>query len=375
VAEAIAGGRVSKRTHTFETIQKVFEEGGEPYDVAVDPSDNYLFVLKGGQVQVYHPGASKNNPNEVFGAGAGPFTGAKIAVDSVHDRAYISDEETGEIQIWRLEAASGAGPHLTLHINEGEGTVVSDPAGIECSGEAGETCIEEFPEGSEVTLTASPAAGYRFRIWTNCPRVNGRQCTVTMSEARSVGAFFVPVHKLTIARAAGSEPGIIKAHPPGDVCPFRCSSTTYTYKQGEEVTLKSYSTGRTQFVEFKNGTGDAEACDGLTECTYTVGTSDSTVEGLFEKEPRDTLSLEKAGGGEARITSSRGVIECLRTCSSASGTDWPGEEITINWELGPGTSSIDWGTGAGTCTGSSRAVSGSCRVTLSSSRELVATLE
>gem|GEM_PF-2821062 len=58
---------------------------------------------------------------------------------------------------------------LTVHINKAEGTVVSNPAGIECSGAPGTTCESEYEEGTEVTLTASPAEGTRFNFWVGCP--------------------------------------------------------------------------------------------------------------------------------------------------------------------------------------------------------------
>ena len=88
-------------------------------------------------------------------------------------------------------AAAPAGPPLTLNIEEGSGTVVSNPAGIECTGSAPHECTtEEIAEGETVTLTASPAAGYQFKSWKYCDTggVHGRQCTITLTETTNRSA-------------------------------------------------------------------------------------------------------------------------------------------------------------------------------------------
>ena len=276
-------------------------------------------------------------------------------------------------------AAEPATQPLTARINQGSGTLVSNPAGIECSGAAITECTEEFEEGEEVTLTASPAAGYRLNTW-NCASgagtVNGRQCTVTMSEAREVRANFVPVYDLTVSKTEGSLPGLVAMNPPGDSCLYNCQTITQAYKTGAEVTLSANSYGHKHLVEFTGGTGAATACDGTTECTVTIGTEDSSVEAVFGFDAKSTLSLEKTGGGTASIRAPSG-FKCRSICLTASATYWqsPPEEVTVYWELEPGTSSLEWTSGAGTCTGTKTAVSGSCKVTMDEAHELVATLE
>jgi hypothetical protein len=65
----------------------------------------------------------------------------------------------------------------------GQGTVTSNPAGIDCGGD----CSESYTSGTVVTLTAT---GTLFMGWTGCDSVNGTTCTVTMSSAKSVTARF-----------------------------------------------------------------------------------------------------------------------------------------------------------------------------------------
>ncbi len=67
----------------------------------------------------------------------------------------------------------------------GSGTVASGGGEISC----GSDCEHEYEEGSSVTLTPTPAAGFVFKEWTGaCTGSAG--CTVTMSVARTVGATF-----------------------------------------------------------------------------------------------------------------------------------------------------------------------------------------
>jgi hypothetical protein len=80
-------------------------------------------------------------------------------------------------------------PSLSVYlVGSGSGTVVSSPAGINCSG-SGSGCSAFFPQGSTVTLTASP--GSSFGGWSaNCTPDTANPCTVTMSTNQTVGAIF-----------------------------------------------------------------------------------------------------------------------------------------------------------------------------------------
>lgn len=71
----------------------------------------------------------------------------------------------------------------------GSGNVQSNPAGINCPGIEG-PCSNQFDEGSNVTLTATPAAGSDFAGWTGCDSTDGTICNVTMNADKSVTASF-----------------------------------------------------------------------------------------------------------------------------------------------------------------------------------------
>lgn len=78
---------------------------------------------------------------------------------------------------------------LTVTVEgEGSGAVTSSPAGIDCSGG---TCSDEFDAGTSVTLTATPSGVDEFDGWSGACSGTG-SCSVTMDQARSVTATFVP---------------------------------------------------------------------------------------------------------------------------------------------------------------------------------------
>jgi hypothetical protein len=267
---------------------------------------------------------------------------------------------------------------LTTVIKGGPGTIVSDPAGIECTGPVNTECEADFEEGTEVTLTASPSAGYRFFTWASCPSIDGRQCTVTMSEAKEVRAIFLKTSTLTVSKAEGSELGIVKSNPGGAICYFACSSAAIAYDQGSEVTVFTNAPKFRHFVEFTGGTGQAEACNGETSCSFTADGTDSSIEALFVEDEKATLSVDKEGGGQAKLTIGPASVVCVNSCAATTAdfyTEPTPEEATLEWDLGNGTSSIDFGAGVDGCTGKSEADTGECTVTMDEAHALTATLE
>ncbi|HEX5375223.1 MAG TPA: hypothetical protein VFW48_03605, partial [Solirubrobacterales bacterium] len=74
----------------------------------------------------------------------------------------------------------------------GDGTVVSNPAGVECD----PTCSADFEAGKEVILTASPDGESLFVSWKGCDKLgaNGRQCKVTMTGPKTVSAKFTTAY-------------------------------------------------------------------------------------------------------------------------------------------------------------------------------------
>ena len=75
---------------------------------------------------------------------------------------------------------------VTLSVNvTGNGAVTSSPPGINC----GTTCSANFNSGTQVTLTANPAAGASFIGWSGACS-GASSCTVTLNAFESVSAAF-----------------------------------------------------------------------------------------------------------------------------------------------------------------------------------------
>lgn len=68
----------------------------------------------------------------------------------------------------------------------GSGTVTSSPAGIRC----GSDCSEAYPNGTLVTLTATPTTGSTFTGWSGGGCSGAGACAITVSAATSVTATF-----------------------------------------------------------------------------------------------------------------------------------------------------------------------------------------
>src|SRR5919199_1701510 len=89
---------------------------------------------------------------------------------------------------------------LVLYVGGALRAVVADehargaPPGIDCP----TTCTASYRRGAGVTLQATPADGWMFAGWSGACTGTGA-CTVTMPNAESVTATFVPVYTLTVS--------------------------------------------------------------------------------------------------------------------------------------------------------------------------------
>ena len=86
----------------------------------------------------------------------------------------------------------------------GDGTVTSSPAGINC----GTDCNEPYDQGTSVTLTATPNGTSTFAGLERCVRRHELTCTVTMNASKSVTATFTSrSRQLTVDdRGSGTAP-------------------------------------------------------------------------------------------------------------------------------------------------------------------------
>lgn len=149
-------------------------------------------------------------------------------------------------------------PTLSVTV-QGSGTVSSTPAGINC----GSTCIADFASGTQVSLTATPAAGYVFSGWSGACSGTAA-CTVTVSDNASVTATFSANAALTVTVTGN---GTVTSSPTGISCPSTC---TASFTPNAQVTLTA--TPQAGYV-FGSWSG---ACTGTTTtCTVTLSAATS----------------------------------------------------------------------------------------------------
>lgn len=260
-------------------------------------------------------------------------------------------------------SGTGTSPiDLTVNIEEGEGTVVSSPAGIEC----GPSCDDEFKEGSQITLTASPALGYAFKGWRKCDAggVEGRQCTVAMTSAKEVGAKFVKVWNLSASKA-GNGLGRVQTSQSGILCLYNCPSANAAFREGS-VTVKESKAPYSHFVRWL---GD---CEGTAETCVLNMSENHAVEAEFAPDAQYVLSLAKEGGGQGSVKTKPPGISCGFTCGSSAASFYENEAIAVSVKLSMGTTKLTWTNGEGTCTGSTEALETTCTVKMDEARSLVA---
>ncbi|MGD0794600.1 MAG: InlB B-repeat-containing protein [Dehalococcoidales bacterium] len=134
-----------------------------------------------------------------------------------------------------------------------------------------------YDENSNVVLTATPAAGYRFDHWTGDATGNINPITLNMNAARSVTAYFVRVYSLTaLVNPAGS----------GSVSPG-----TGTFDESANVTLTATPAAG---YRFDHWSGDAS---GNVSTANIIMSADKTVTANFVKVYNLTVSVSPTGGG------------------------------------------------------------------------------
>lgn len=148
---------------------------------------------------------------------------------------------------------------LTSFVAQGQGTIVASPSG-QCSVTRG--CeLRDYPDGTVVTLTETPASGYVFASWGNDCGGASTTCTVTMDSNHNVAAFFVSARTLSVSKT-GTGAGTVTSNPVGISCGSTCSTS---YPDGAFVTLTARASTSSKFTSWSG------ACSGTSStCTVTM---------------------------------------------------------------------------------------------------------
>ena len=249
-----------------------------------------------------------------------------------------------------VNAVFKANPVTTFNLTvnkTGNGSVSSDPAGIDC----GANCAASFNSGTVVNLTALADEGNEFSEWKGACTGTGA-CQVTMDKARSVSAVFkiIPVNSfnLTINNAGG---GTVSSDPAGIDCGTTCSAS---FTGGAVVNLTAGPSEGYQFSEWKGG------CTGNGVCQVTMDKARS-VTAVFKIIPVSSFNLSVSKTGSGTVLSDPQGIDCGETCSKPFDS---GAVVKLIAAPAEGYKLGEW---KGACTGS-----GECQVTMDKARSVTA---
>ena len=200
-----------------------------------------------------------------------------------------------------------------VKIGTGSGMVTSAPAGINC----GSTCSASYTSGTQVTLTAAPAAGSTFSGWSGTGCTNGvvsmnanTACTASFNTAPQQFTLSVNIVKTVTDGGTGS--GIVTSTPAGINCGTTCSAS---YTSGTQVRLTAAPAAGSTFSGWSGS--------GCSSGAVTIN-ANITCTATFNPQPATSfiLSVSKAGAGTGTVTSAPSGIDCGSTCSASynSGT-------------------------------------------------------
>jgi hypothetical protein len=228
----------------------------------------------------------------------------------------------------------------------GEGTVTSEPAGIECA--VGSTCEEEFNAGSTITLIAKPAPHNKVAHWSGCSfEPSPTECSVQMSAAESVEAEFSPIPQKTLSVGV-SGPGTVQSEPSGISCPSDCA------EEVDEEGILTLIASPAPHQELASWSG-CSVQPAPNECTVAMNGQDRSVSAEFTPI-RHRLAVAIVGGGSVSADHG-GIVDCSGTGGSCSTFYLDGEIARLTATPALGYQFVGWS--GGVCGGS-----GTCEVRL-----------
>ncbi len=194
---------------------------------------------------------------------------------------------------------------------------------VECdTGSGPKACAAEYPEGTEVILTQSPGLESEFREWGGaCSGIGA--CEVTMSEAKSVTAFFAHAKQALSLSRSGN--GTVSSKPKAIKCAAACSSAKAAFYKGTVVTLEAKAGTGGEFEGWAEGAG---TCTGKTSpCTVTMSAAKSLTAafkaGKAIVNPQ-ALTLSKAGTGYGTVKATG--LACEAACTQTKVAYFGGTE-------------------------------------------------
>jgi uncharacterized repeat protein (TIGR01451 family) len=246
-------------------------------------------------------------------------------------------------------------------IKSGNGTVTSSPAGINC----GTICTFDYPDNTQVTLTASATSPSTFGSWSGACSGSSTTCTVSMTAAQTVTATFnSPASQTLAVTKSGTGNGTVTSSPGGINCGTTC---TVAFAFDTVVRLTAAATSPSSFGGWGGacaGFGTSPTCDVRMNAaqnvtvTFSAGNPDLRVEmirsGNFTpgQTGQYTITVSNLGAGPTNgdvnvvtilppglapttITGTgwscpSGTLSCSRSDPLAAGSSYPGITVTVS---------------------------------------------
>ena len=190
------------------------------------------------------------------GHGVTAYTDATVLASVTYCYRVQAYNEAG-VSPYSNEACGSEATGLILTVSlggTGQGTASSSPAGISC----GSDCVESYPSGTVVTLSATAGGGSTFAGWNGGGCAGTDLCTLTGNAPVTVSATFTtaPPASYTLS-VAKSGPGTVTSGPLGINCGSDCSES---YPSGTVVTLTATPARGARLVGWKGQCSGTGAC-------------------------------------------------------------------------------------------------------------------
>ncbi|MHA2647234.1 MAG: InlB B-repeat-containing protein, partial [bacterium JZ-2024 1] len=208
----------------------------------------------------------------------------------------------------------------------GQGSVSSNPVGINCPGD----CSEVYLTLTVVTLTATPAPGWGFLNWSGDCSGSLPTFGITVNALKNCTAIFAPVYPLNVS-VIGS--GTVQSNPTGINCPPDCSEPYFVN------TSVSLSARPVPGWGFAGWSGD---CSGTHPTTQVTLDSARNCTATF----KILRTLSVITNGQGSVSSNPAGVSCPSDCSEPYLTD---SLITLTATPADGWTFANW---TGDCSGS-----------------------
>jgi hypothetical protein len=283
-----------------------------------------------------------------------------------YSATVVVDGFSGPAQEVRIELTVLERPRYTLNVSKfGQGTVTSNPAGISI-GTGGNSDSGIFTEGTQVTLTATPSAGWRIVDWggvCNGVPASSNQCVFGMDADRSASVTMAEnTYTLSVSKTGQ---GTVTSNPAGISIGAGGAADSGVFAEGTQVTLTASPAVGWMITDWGG------ACNGVSADSNQCVVGMDADKSASVTMAKDSYTLNVSKTGQGTVTSNPAGISIGTSGASDSGTFTAGTAVTLTAIPSEGWQITDWG---GACNSVS-ADSNQCVVNMDADKSASVTME